>query len=110
MNQKRIKHFFIFHLLIILVIGASCTTNSQNSFVPRDPMPLDEIEYSFIHMDEYLPISVVEKSDQPFIFPRKENIILPQSFINNGNTYNTQHYLDSSDTQGFLVIDRKSVV
>lgn len=110
MNQNRIKHFFIFYLLIILVAGSSCTSNSQNSFVPRDPMPLDEIEYSFIHMDEYLPISVVEKSEQPFIFPRKDNITLPESFAHNGNTYNTQHYLDSSDTQGFLVIQNDTIV
>ena len=110
MNQNKIRNIITIYLLIVLVVGASCTPKQQNSFAPRDPMPLDEIEYSFIHMDEYLPTKVVEKSAEPFLFPRKENMTLPEDFMHNGNTYNTLHYIDSSDTQGFLVIQNDTIV
>lgn len=110
MNFKKPQSFFIISLIIILITGNSCTSKQSETFVPRDPMPLDEIAYSFIHMDEYLPTKIVEKSDQHFVFARKENITLPEEFVHNGNTYNTAHFIDSSDTQGFLVIQDDTIV
>ena len=110
MKFKNLNLYFIISLLIILIIGISCSSKQENTFEPRDPMPLDEIEYSFIHMDEYLPTKTVHKADQPFIFPRKENIELPEEFLHNGNSYNTQHFIDSSDTQGFLVIQDDTII
>ena len=108
MHFKNNIPYFI-SLIIIIVAGISCTPKEQNTFVPRDPMPLDEIEYSFIHMDEYLPSKTIKKSEHPFIFPHIENISLPTDFVHNGNTYNTMHFLDSSDTQGFLVIQNDTI-
>ncbi len=110
MNFKKPHALFISSLIIILIAGISCTSKQSETFVPRDPMPLDEIEYSFIHMDEYLPTKIVEKSDQPFVLARKENITLPEEFVHNDNTYNTAHFIDSSDTQGFLVIQDDTIV
>ena len=110
MNFKKPHALFISSLIIILIAGISCTSKQSETFVPRDPMPLDEIAYSFINMDEYLPTKIVEKSDQPFLFARKENITLPEEFVHNENTYNTAHFIDSSDTQGFLVIQDDTIV
>ena len=109
-SHKLMKLPSIISLIIILIAGTACTSKKDNNFVPRDPMPLDEIEYSFIHMDEYLPTKMVEKSAEPFLFPRKENITLTQDFMHKANTYNTLHYIDSSDTQGFLVIQNDTIV
>ncbi len=109
MNFKTPYLHFILSLIIILFTGINCTPNSQNTFVPRDPMDLEEIEYSFIHMDEYLPTKIVEKVDQPFLFPRISNISLPEDFVHNGTTYNTLQYIDSSYTQGFLFIQNDTI-
>ena len=109
MNFKNPKTPIIISLILILLSGINCTPKTQDSFVPRDPMGLDEIEYSFIHMDEFLPIKIVEKADQPFLFPRNTNITLPEDFVQNGFTYNTLQYLDSSDTQGFLFIQNDTI-
>ncbi|MGV8963139.1 MAG: serine hydrolase domain-containing protein [Candidatus Saccharimonadaceae bacterium] len=72
-------------------------------------MTLDEIEYSFIHMDEYLPTKIVEKASKPFLFPHIENISLPEEFVHNGSIYNTLQYIDSSYTQGFLFIQNDTI-
>ena len=109
MNFKKLNLPFIISLIIFLLAVISCTPKQENTFVPRDPMPLDEIDYSFIHMDEYLHSKVVEKAEHPFIFPRIENISLPKDFAHNGAIYNTHHFLDSSDTQGFLVIKNDTI-
>lgn len=108
MHFKNNTPYFI-SLIIIIAAGISCTPKEQNTFVPRDPMPLDEIEYSFIHMDEYLPSKTIKKSEHPFVFPYIENISLPTDFSHNGANYNTMHFLDSSDTQGFLVIQNDTI-
>ena len=108
MHFKNNTPYFI-SLIIIIAAGISCTPKEQNTFVPRDPMPLDEIEYSFIHMDEYLPSKTINKSEHPFVFPYIENISLPTDFSHNGANYNTMHFLDSSDTQGFLVIQNDTI-
>ena len=110
MKFKKLTPTILATLVITLFLVASCTPKAQNSFVSRDPMPLDQIEYSFIHMDEYLSTTTVHKAEQPFIFAHKENITLPEDFVHNDNTYNTQHFIDSSDTQGFLVIQDDTIV
>ena len=110
MSNRLRKHISIIYFLIILFTVAACTSKKEDTFIPRDPMPLDEIEYSFINMNEYLPTTIIEKSEQPFIFPRIENITLPKNFIHNHNTYHTEQYLDSSYTQGFLVIQNDTII
>lgn len=108
MNFKKLITPFIIPALLILVVGISCTSKSENDVAIIDPME-EDIEYSFIHMDEYLPIKTVEKSDEPFIFPQIDNITLPTDFDHNGTTYNTLQYIDSSYTQGFLFIQYDTI-
>ena len=109
MNFKKLKISFILSSIIIMLAGVNCTPTKQNAFVSRDPMELEEIEYSFIHMDEYLPTKIVENANQPFVFPRIGNISLPADFVHNGTTYNTLQYIDSSYTQGFLFIQNDTI-
>lgn len=113
MNFKPLQVFFIISLIVNLSLCVGCTSTSKNDdvFLARDPMTLDEIEYSFINMDEYLPTKMVDKAEEPFIFPRTEdNISLPKDFEHNGTTYSTMHYLDSSDTQGLLFIQNDTIL
>ncbi len=60
-------------------------------------------------MDEYIPIKTVEKANNPFLFARIENRMLPTEFEHNGTTFNTIHYIDSSYTQGFLLIQNDTI-
>lgn len=103
MNLKKLYLQIIILLIATIAAGISCTSKEKNTVETIDPME-EDIEYSFIHMDEYLPIKTVGKSNQPFVFPRRENISLPTEFIHDNNTFNTLQYLDSSYTQGFIFI------
>lgn len=108
MNIKTRDISFIISLVMILIVGINCTTKNEKASANRDPME-DDIEYSFIHMNEYLPIKTVDKAEEPFIFPGIENISLPTDFIHSGTTYNTLQYIDSSYTQGFIFIQNDTI-
>ena len=59
--------------------------------------------------------SMIAKKDipaagQPQPFPQKANISLPVSFSYAGQEYTTQQYLDSSYTQGLLIIQNDTIV
>ncbi len=108
MNFKKSDISFIISLIMILIVGINCTPKNEKTSANRDPME-DDIEYSFIHMNEYLPIKTIEKAEEPFIFPRIENISLPTDFIHSGTTYNTLQYIDSSYTQGFIFIQNDTI-
>ena len=73
MNIKIRDISFIISLIMILIIGIKCTPKNEKTAANKDPME-DDIEYSFIHMNEYLPIKTVDKAEEPFIFPGIENI------------------------------------
>ena len=70
---------------------------------------LDNIEFAFINMDENLPSKKVIKSSKPFVFPKIENIELPQDFRHDRDYYNTLEYIDSSYTQGLLVLQNDTI-
>lgn len=108
MNFKKTITPFIISSILIFISSISCTTKNKNNVAIIDPME-EDIEYSFIHMNEYLPIKTVEKSEEPFIFPQIENITLPTDFNHNGTTYNTLQYIDSSYTQGLLFIQNDTI-
>jgi len=68
------------------------------------------IEDTFINMDEYFEYKTVSKSPQPFIFSKRKNEMLPETFDCKGQTFNTMDFLDSSYTQGFLVVQDDTIV
>jgi len=109
MNSKKFKIPFIILLIAILITGIIYVPKIKLAITFKEAMELDNLAFTFINMDEYLPTSIVEKADQSFIFPRINNISLPVDFIHNGTTYNTLKYIDSSYTQGFLFIQNDTI-
>ncbi len=109
MNFKNLKIPFIILLTIIIVVGIIYIPKIKKALVFKEAMELKNLESTFINMDEYLPIKIVEKADQSFVFPRVNNISLPTDFVHNGTTYNTLKFIDSSYTQGFLFIQNDTI-
>ena len=110
MKFKKLRIYIIILLLAFLAIGIVFIPKIQKALAFRESMELKNIEYTFINMDENLPVKKVNKSSKPFIFPRVENIVLPKDFQYKGVTYNTLKYIDSSYTQGFLVLQNDTIL
>lgn len=69
----------------------------------------EQIVENFQHMNQLIPVREVEKSVNPYEFPLKSSFNLPDSFAIQNRVFNTQQYLDSSFTTGFMVIQDDSL-
>lgn len=109
MNFKKLKIPSII-LLIILMIGAMIYMPTiRKAIMFKKAMALENLEYTFTNMDDYVPTKKVDKADEPFIFPRINNITLPSTFVYKESVFDTQKYIDSSYTQGFLFIQNDTI-
>lgn len=71
---------------------------------------MENIERSFLRMDRYFLSKNLAKSNHPFVFPSKEDIELPVKFMHSEGFYNTNEFLDSTYTQGLLVLKNDTIV
>ena len=109
MKNKKILIPVILLLLIVIVTSITCFSPGRRLSAYRKAMKLENIEYSFINMSEYISFRTVSKSGRPYIFPKITNITLPSDFTYNETTYNTMHYIDSSYTQGLIVLQNDTI-
>ena len=109
MNIQKFKIPDIILFAILIVVGVSCSTKTKELKDFKEVMKLENIEYSFINMDEYFPSKKVEKADRAFVFPQIRNIQLPESFNSKEVNYNTQKFIDSSYTQGLIIIQNDTI-
>ncbi len=73
-------------------------------------MEVQNIAHTYLNMEDYFRTKTLTKSSQPYEFPKKENIQLPESFSYGDKTFDSRDYLDSSYVQGFLVIQNDTLV
>ena len=64
---------------------------------------------TYLKMDQYFDTKEIYNSDDIFLFPNREPIKLPNEFVYDDKILNTIKYLDSSYTQGFLVLHNDSI-
>ena len=97
-------------ILLAIIIGAIIyVPKIKRAMAFRESLDLKNIHDTFLHMDENLPIKKLSQSTTPFHFPREKEITLPLQFQYQEKTYNTSEYLDSSYTQGLLIIQDDSI-
>lgn len=71
----------------------------------------DRIAHNFINMNEMFTSSEVLKSNTPHIFPRKKiEQVLPSTFTYDGNTFNTEAFLDSSQIDALVIIQNDTLI
>lgn len=95
---------------VLIYLGSSYGPKYLRAMEIAEKSKMEHIEHTFINMEEYFMTTDVAKSDQPYRYPSTSNITLPETFEAKGATYNTMDYLDSSYTQGFLVIQNDTIV
>jgi hypothetical protein len=109
MNFKKLKIPGIIVLVILIIVAIIYVPTIKKAILFKQAMSLDNLEYTFIHMDENISSKPIKKADTPFVFPRKHTISLPSSFHFKELEFNTQKYIDSSFTQGFLFIQNDTI-
>ncbi len=70
----------------------------------------DQIVKNFRSFDKVWHTKKLTASPNPYKYPRKQDIKLPEAFIFEGNSYVTDQFLKDSWTTGFLVIQNNSIV
>lgn len=110
MKLKKLRIPLILLLLVLVVAGFIFIPKVYRGMKIQEAFEMENIEYTFINMDEYFPSKVVKKSSQPYQFPKTKNIQLPKEFEYKGTTFNTAEFLDSSFTQGLLVIQNDKII
>ena len=112
--MKAVNSLLENHLVIILGILINGSVALYQEPMPIDSvvaaMEMENIERSFLEMNKYFLSKSLSKSEQPFIFPSKRNMELPGEFRHSTDYYNTAEFLDSSYTQGLLVLKNDTIV
>lgn len=109
MKLKKLKIPFIILSIIIVVLGIIYIPVIKNALAFKEAMDFENLEHTFINMDEHLSTKTVYKAKDPFIFPRVKNITLPKEFTFRNETYNLKKYIDSSYTQGIIYIKNDTI-
>ena len=103
MNFLRI--FFIY----LLICSCSSINNKERIEKIDIALNLDNFADTYLKMNEYFDNKKIYNSDNIFVFPKRKTIDLPKEFEYEKKLFNTKKYLDSSYTQGFLVLHEDSI-
>ncbi|MEM1119792.1 MAG: serine hydrolase, partial [Bacteroidota bacterium] len=87
-----------------------CKVKNESALTIREAFDVANIEATFLKTDELLPHKEITKSPNPFTFPKGTALVLPDSFAHPQMTFHTETFIDSSYTQGMVVIQNDSLV
>ncbi len=104
---KKISGLF-FALLFILSYSNAQSFTTLDSV--QSSMQMENIEHSFLGMNNYFLSKDLIKSETPFFFPRKANVKLPEKIKSQETIFDTGQFIDSSGTQGLLVVQDDTLV
>lgn len=65
---------------------------------------------NFNRLAEIFPHHVIKASSSPWSFPRGETIALPETYVFEGETRNTQTFIEETDTVALLVVEDGAIV
>jgi CubicO group peptidase (beta-lactamase class C family) len=108
--SKNVKIILAVLLIALLAAGFIYGPKYLRAMEIAEKSKMEHIEDTFINMGNYFMYKTVSKAPQPYLFARKTNEVLPESFDYDGVRFNTMEFLDSSYTQGFLVLQDDTIV
>ncbi|GAB5552931.1 MAG: serine hydrolase [Saprospiraceae bacterium] len=76
----------------------------------KEASQMENIDKAFLDMGSMIAKKEIPAASNPQPFPSKTNISLPNGFEYGGQSFSTQKYLDSSYTQGLLIIQNDTIV
>ena len=108
--KRKIIYILLALVVLLVVLGVTKGPKYLRAMEIAEKMDMKYVEETFIAMDEYFDYVTVSKSSDPFNFDQKSNIELPETFSFENQTFNTEAFLDSSYTQGFLVMQDDTII
>lgn len=108
--MKFIKYSATFIIALLIAAGVYIYPKYQRGLVVAKALDQNNIAYTFLHMDEFFPSKEVRKGETPHIFPKADRITLPEDFSYRGRNFDTPAYLDSTGSQGLIVLQNDSLV
>jgi len=101
---------FLKNFLFLLLISSCTAVNHKERMKEIDvALNFDNFPDTYLKMNQYFDTKEIYHSDDVFVFPKREPVELPEEFEYNEKLINTKKYLDSSYTQGFLVLHKDSI-
>ena len=70
----------------------------------------DNIATNFQDANEFFPSTDVPPSSQPYVLPTNLGYYFPPKFVHKGQEFQTETFLDSTSTEGLLVIHRDTII
>ena len=110
MKLSKIQWFLLALAIVLALAIFKFYPDIRRGLYVQKMMEMDKIQSTFIQMDMHFPTKSVLKSSLPYIFPKGNEIELPQSFLWENTTYDVTKFLDSSYTQGLIVIQNDTNV
>ena len=94
-----------FAVLIVVVLGTALFYRAELTglWTVAHLFDEDSIVHNFQHMDELFDTSPIEGGGEVFEFERG-SYVLPESFVHEGKTFDTEAYLAETMTTGLLIL------
>lgn len=112
--MRKVLRIIVPVLILLLIIGGILLANNWSALKRlRTAMSLfekDKIVENFLHIEDKFWTSEIKPGPQPTVLPKGKTLQLPQSFTYKDSTINLYDYIDYTNTNGFLVIQRDSIV
>ncbi len=107
--MTNLKKVMIALPIILLILLAFYFPKLNKLYKVMHLFDQDKIVYNFTHFNTIVETSEVQKPSTPYRFPKGESLVLPKEFTNNGVTYGVEEFIDSSQTMGFLVLQKDTL-
>ena len=107
--MKTFKRILLGILLVITIAVAVYYPKLKHVWMTIHFFDKDVIVRNFTTINQNWNTREIRRSDTPYISPKEQPINLPEAFSYKGKTFNSNEYLDSSFTTGFLVLQNDSL-
>jgi len=97
-------------ILLFIIVSPGSGQGKVSPLEIAAAMDMKSIEHTFINMDKYFPIKEIRKTKSPHIFPKGASVELPSTFDYEGEEFEVAKFIDSSYTQGLLIIQDDQLV
>lgn len=97
-------------IMVLGIAGLYFYPTYQKAMAIKEASQMENIDKAFLDMGSMIAKKEIPAASKPQPFPSKSNISLPDGFEYGGQSFSTQKYLDSSYTQGLLIIQNDTIV